>query len=381
MIKYGKQLIENDDVLAVIDVLNSEFLTQGPVTELFENEINNMLRSPFSLVLSNATNALHLAYVTLGLHPGDLLWTSSITFVATANAARQCGAEVDFVDISLDTFNICPVKLEQKLNKARQIPKILTVVHLGGSPCDLSKIKDICNHYKILLVEDASHALGASYSSDPIGSCVYSDACIFSLHPVKIITSGEGGILTFKNKEYMNVARMLASHGLERDSRKFKSKKSLDWYYEQQSLGYNYRMSEIQAALGLSQLKKLSRFVERRNTISSIYDVCLNDKLTEKQIHKQVIDDYSVSSYHLKIVMVPEKKRDVILQAFKKADVFTTLHYFPVHLQYYYQQLRNYSSLENSEYYSRNALTLPIHPTLTDQNICDISNILLDNIK
>ena len=281
MIPYSRQQISQIDVKNVIRVLKSKLITQGKKVEEFENKLANFCKSKFAVTTNSATSALHISCISLGLSKNDYLWTVPNTFVASSNCALYCGAKVDFVDIDPITNNISIHELKRKLKISKlknKLPKILVVVHFGGHPCNLKEIKNLSKKYKFKIIEDASHALGAKYKNEKIGSCKYSDVTVFSFHPVKSITTAEGGSALTNNKKLYENMSMLRTHGITKDKKKFKNKKNSDpWYFEQQLLGFNYRMNEIEAALGISQLKSLNSFIKKRNKIAKIYDKHLSD--------------------------------------------------------------------------------------------------------
>ena len=268
MIPYGKQNINQEDIEAVVSVMKSDYLTQGPITPEFEKAISKYTNSKYSVAVINATSALHIACVALGVKTGDIVWTSPISFVASANCAKYCGAEVDFVDIDNNTYNISTIALEEKLKLAKKknkLPKVVIPVHLSGQSCDMESIFNLSKQYGFKIIEDASHAIGGSYQSQKIGSCSFSDICVFSFHPVKIITTCEGGVCTTNDEKLYQKMYNIRSHGIVRNQEDMLNKKHGDWYYEQIYLGYNYRLNDLQSALGLSQLKRLDYFVERKN--------------------------------------------------------------------------------------------------------------------
>lgn len=369
-IPYGRQNISNEDIDSVIDVLKSDFLTQGPAVKRFEAAICNHCDSKYAVAANSATSALHLACLALGLGPGDIAWTSPITFVATANAIRYCQAEVDFVDISIKTGNICIKSLKEKLEDAKihgTLPKIILPVHLGGNSCEMEDIYNLSLQYGFKIIEDASHAIGAKYKNEPVGNCLYSSICVFSFHPVKIITTAEGGVATTNDQKLFAIMKMLSSHGIEREQENFEFENDGPWYYEQQQLGYNYRMTEIQAALGTSQLNRLNLFVEIRNQLAERYNTLLSD--LPIKILRPIEDSYS--SYHLYIITLDDKytkksHRD-IFQYLRKNNIGVSLNYIPVYKNPYYANsgFRN-MKLENAEKYYTSAICLPLFVGLTE---------------
>ena len=356
MINYGKQNINQDDIDAVIDVLKSDFLTQGPKVPEFEEDLKKYCQVKYSKVVSNATSALHLAYLAVGLQKGDIVWTSPNTFVSTANAALFCGATVDFVDIDPKTYNISIDCLKEMLTKAKKdnrLPKLVVPVHFAGQSCDMEAIWELSKEYKFKVIEDASHALGGKYKGEKIGNCKYSDMCVFSFHPVKMITTGEGGAVTTNSKSLDDKVSLLRTHGITKDPSRFDSQPHGDWYYEQHCLGYNYRLTEIQAALGISQLKRLDSFVLKRKEIAEFYLQNLDKNVTPKQLP----DSYS--SWHLFVVQVSDRKK--VYQKLKDRGIQSQVHYIPVTSQPFY----NSKALHNCEIFYERCLSLPIYFDLT----------------
>lgn len=373
VIQYGKQCISEDDIAAVVEVLNSSFLTQGPVVNNFERAMANYCGAEYAVAVNSATSALHLAMVTLGVGKGDLVWTSAITFVATSNAALHCGAEVDFIDIDSHTCNISISALRSKLEVARlkaRLPKVLIVVHLGGLCADLAEIKALSLEFGFEIVEDASHAVGAVYKNVKVGACQYSRLCIFSFHPVKIITSAEGGLITTNDEEISEKLMKLRTHGIIRNDGKAKLDEGELWNYYQDELGHNYRMSELHAALGLSQTENINSFVEARNETAKLYKKRLADAPLRFQSWRY--DAYS--SYHLMIIRIDMGKFNL-----SKVDVYNHLwqngiqanfHYIPVYRHPYYEKLgfkKGYCP--EAEAYFNDALSIPLHPTLSDADV------------
>jgi UDP-4-amino-4,6-dideoxy-N-acetyl-beta-L-altrosamine transaminase len=371
MIPYGRQSISDADVEAVVSVLRSDFLTQGPVVPQFEQALATKVGARFAVAVNSATSALHIACLALGVGPGDMVWTTPNTFVASANCARYCGADVDFVDIDPDTYNLSPIALEAKLRQAEAIgrlPKVVIPVHFSGQPCDMQAIAKLGRHYGFRIIEDASHAVGASYLSSTIGDCAYSDIAIFSFHPVKIITTGEGGMALTNDADLASRMAMLRSHGITRDASLFDRKDQGSWYYEQKMLGYNYRMIELEAALGLSQLDRLDEFVERRNQIARRYD----DLLADLPIRRPVVKQDGRSAFHLYVIRLPERdpvKHKKLFEALRNAGIGVNMHYIPVHLQPDFQKLGFTAGMfEEAEAYGESAISLPIFPALADND-------------
>ena len=370
MIPYSKQKIFKEDIDSVKKVLRSDFLTTGPQVDIFETELKKKFKSKYVTCVNSATSGLHLACMALGLTKGDYLWTSGISFVASANCGLYCGAKIDFVDIDINTFNISVSKLKQKLmlaEKEKKIPKILVVVHMGGNPCEMNAIYKLSIKYNFKIIEDASHAAGSYYKHHIIGNCKYSDVCIFSFHPVKIFTSGEGGAILTNQKKIFQKLSMLRSHGIQRDTKKLKKKKQLAGYYEQQLLGYNYRISDIQAALGNSQLKKLELFTKKRNYINQIY----RERFINFPVKFQFIEKNNFSSFHLVIVLFKSQKiRNKIFDFLRKKNYFVTLHYIPIYRHPFYKKFNfNYLAYPNCEDYYKRALSIPIYYDLKIKEI------------
>lgn len=373
-IPYGRQDIDSTDINAVKKVLNSDFLTQGPEVENFEKEISKKVNAKYSISVNSATSALHLACMALEVGEKDIVWTSPNTFVASANCALYCGAKIDFVDIDISTNNISVEKLEEKLitaKKTGKLPKVVIVVHLTGRPCEMDKIYKLSKIYNFKIIEDASHAIGASYKKSLIGSCKWSDITVFSLHPVKIITSGEGGIICTNNKILNKKCRLLRTHGITRNINDFKYKNQGLWHYEQHLLGYNYRMTDIHAALGKSQLRKIKSFINKRNSIAKKYDHFFEDTHLELPCIEN--KDYLVSSFHLYVIKLFHddhiKNHKKIFKNLRKKGIGVNLHYSPVHLQPHYKKLGfSEGDFPNAEKYGKTAISIPIYPKLS---LCD----------
>lgn len=364
MIPYGRQAIDASDLAAVIEVLQSEFLTQGPAVPRFEQAIATYCQAPHALVVNSATSALHMACLALGLGPGGRLWTSPNTFVASANCGLYCGAEVDFVDIDERTFNISVSELARKLELAERLgrlPQVLVAVHFAGQPCDMREIRTLSNRYGFKVIEDASHAIGASYLGRPIGDCEFSDLTVFSFHPVKIVTTGEGGAITVRDPVLAQKLALLRSHGITREPAQMRGGSEGGWYYQQVSLGYNFRMTDIQAALGASQMSRIEEFLERRRALVDRYRTLLAGlpiKLPYEAPER-------MSAWHLYAVQV-EKRADVYVRM-RQAGIGVNVHYIPVHLQPYYGDLGfKAGDLPVAEAYYARTLSLPMFPGLTD---------------
>lgn len=367
MIYYGHQHITNEDIEAVREVLTSDFLTQGPAIERFERSVAGYCGAEYAVAVTNATAALHIACQAAGLGKGDVLWTSPVTFVASANCARYCGADVDFVDIDDKTYNMSAVALEEKLKRAKKLPKVVVPVHLAGQSCAMQRIWELSREYGFTVIEDASHAIGASYQDDQVGSCTYSDMTVFSFHPVKIITTGEGGMVLTNRQELCDALQLYRSHGITRDPARMTRTADGPWYYEQIALGCNYRMTDLQAALGASQMTKLDAFIARRRQLVRRY----NEKLNGLPIRTPYCLPEANPSWHLYIVRLDpdrvKKSKQEIFAGMKEHGVMLNLHYIPVHLQPYYRALGfGDGDFPVSEQYYREALTLPLYYDLTD---------------
>jgi len=386
-IPYGKQDVNQDDIDAVVAVLRSDFLTQGPMVPLFESELARYVDADYAVAVNSATSALHLACLALGVGEGDSVWTSPITFVASANCALYCGAAVDFVDIDPVTYNMSVEKLSEKLEESRKsgkLPKVVIPVHFCGQPCDMQGIYALSLQYGFKIIEDASHAIGARYNSnskliaknnsrdssdfEKIGNCRFSDITVFSFHPVKVITSGEGGMVLTDDPSLAESIRELRSHGITTNISKMQPRPIAEiWNYQQIELGFNYRMTDLHAALGLSQLKRVEAFIEKRHSIARLYDQELG-KLFFIQTPQQDISTYS--SYHLYPICIKQNDYEInqlqVYKTLQKANVNVNLHYIPVYLQPYYQALgfkRGYCP--QAEKYFQQTLSIPIFPTLT----------------
>lgn len=375
MIYYGKQFIDEQDINAVIEVLKSDFLTQGPVIEKFEKAVAEYCGVKYAVAVTNATSALHIACLAAGLDKDDILWTSPITFTASANCGRYCGADVDFVDIDDSTYNMSISALKEKLEKSKIKPKVVVPVHLAGQSCEMQEIYDLSKQYGFTVIEDASHAIGADYKDTKVGCCKYSDMTVFSFHPVKIITTGEGGMVLTNNEELYKKLTLYRSHCITRDENLMTKEADGPWYYQQIDLGFNYRMTELQAALGLSQLAKVDKFVARRRQLADRYNELLKD-LPLKVPYQNPDTD---SSWHLYIVRVDfnkiKKTKKQIFAEMKAKGVCLNLHYIPVHTQPYYQNLGfKHGDFPVSEKYYEEAFTLPLYYSFTDeQQDCVVS--------
>jgi UDP-4-amino-4,6-dideoxy-N-acetyl-beta-L-altrosamine transaminase len=369
MIRYGQQDITQADIDAVVEVMRSVNLTQGPAIPRFEGAVLQHCQARYAIAVNSATSALHIACLALDLGPGDWLWTTPTTFVASANCALYCGARVDFVDIDPHTYNLCPKALEQKLavaEKERRLPKVVIPVHLCGQPCDMRAIHALSQRYGFRIIEDASHAIGGRYLGEPIGNCHYSDITIFSFHPVKIITTAEGGMAVTNDDELATRLGLLRSHGITRDPALMTQAMHGPWYYQQVALGYNYRMTDIQATLGASQMNRLEHYVTRRHEIAKRYDHLLADlPLTLPWQHP---DGYS--GLHLYVIRLQLDKITrthlQVFEALRADDIIVNLHYIPVHTQPYYQRMGfKVGDFPEAERYYAEVVSIPMYPTLT----------------
>ncbi len=379
MIPYGRQSISEADIQAVIDVLKSDFLTQGPLVPAFEKAIAEYVDVRFGVAVNSATSALHIACLALGVGEGDWVWTSPITFVASANCAVYCGAKVDFVDIDPVNYNMSVASLEAKLEiaaKENRLPKVVIPVHLSGQSCEMEAIFELSKRYGFKIIEDASHAIGGKYKGKPVGNCAYSDITVFSFHPVKIITTGEGGMAVTNQSVLSGRMERLRSHGITRNPLEMNHAPDGLWYYQQIELGFNYRMTDIQAALGLSQFKRLDEFVKRRHEIVKLYNGLLAG--TDFILPSQHPDTYS--AFHLYVIRVPKSKsfnHHEVFERLRASGILVNLHYIPVYRHPFYQQMgykpENFPAAE--QYYSE-AISLPIFVGLTDKEIKEVVNKL-----
>lgn len=370
MIPYGKQDINQDDIDAVVNVLRSDFLTQGPKVPEFEACVANYCGAKHALAVNSATSALHVACLALGLGPGDWLWTSPNTFVASANCGLYCGAQVDFVDIDPLTYNISPIALEKKLIIAQVnnvVPKVVVAVHLAGQPCDMKALHKLSRKYGFKLIEDASHAIGGRYLDEPIGSCRFSDITVFSFHPVKVITTAEGGMVLTQSDELAQRMDLFRSHGITRDPKFMTSPPDGPWYYQQIELGFNYRLTDLQAALGVSQMARLDEFVALRHKLAKRYDELLADiPITTPWQHPDGYSGYHLYVVRLKLNQIKFAHGDVF-QKIRELGVGVNLHYIPVHLHPYYQRMGfKVGDFPQAEQYYREAISLPMYPSLTE---------------
>lgn len=368
MIPYGRQTIEDEDVAAVAAVLRSDFLTQGPAVPALEAALTAQAGVAHAVAMNSATSALHVACLALGVGPGDRVWTTPVTFVASANCALYCGAEVDFVDIDPGTFNLSVERLAEKLESASaegRLPKVVIPVHLAGQSCDMAGIKSLADQYGFRIIEDASHAVGARYRDAAVGACAYSDIAVFSFHPVKIVTTGEGGAALTNDSGLAEKMALLRSHGITRDEARMEGASHGSWYYEQVDLGFNYRMTDLQAALGVSQMGRIESFLERRRIHVAAYD----EAFRNQPLTLQAPEPGAESSHHLYIVHLGGGDRDRHRRAFetlRERGIGVNLHYIPVYLQPYYRRLGFAPGYcPAAEHYYAGAISLPMYPGLT----------------
>jgi len=366
MIPYGRQSVSKKDIKLVVDVLKSNFITQGPVLDKFETSLASKVEAKYAVASNSATSSLLISCLALGLSKEDTLWTSPNSFVASANCALHCRAKIDFVDIDVNTGNISLDKLKEKLINAKKkniLPKILIPVHYAGQPTDQKEIWKLSNKYGFKIIEDASHSLGAHYLKEKVGSCKWSDITVFSFHPVKIITTCEGGMSTTNNKRLKDKMSMLRTHGITKNQSKMQNKNNGPWYYEQQMLGYNFRLSDVHAALGLSQLDNLDKFVKKRNEIARRY----NDKLKFTNFELPKINKYNYSSYHLYVIKTKnEKERKKIFKYLRSKKIGVNVHYIPIHLHPYYKKLGfKKGDFPICESYCSKIISIPIYPNLS----------------
>jgi UDP-4-keto-6-deoxy-N-acetylglucosamine 4-aminotransferase len=371
MIPYGRQDINQADIDAVVDVLRSDFITQGPVVPHFEDDVAVKVGARYGVAVNSGTSALHIACIALGLEPGDLLWTVPNTFVASANCGRYCGANIDFVDIDPLTWNMSVKRLREKLIRAQKrncLPKVLVPVHFAGQPTEQEEIRTLADEYNVRVLEDASHSIGATRRGEPVGSCRWSDITIFSFHPVKIITTAEGGMAMTNDDELARRMILLRNHGITREKNHFSRKAIGPWYYEQQMLGFNYRMTDIQAALGITQLKRLELFVNRRNILADRY----NKTLQGQPLQLPTVQSDNRSAFHLYVVRLKldeiKKTHQQVFGELRKQGIGVNLHYMPVHLQPYYRNLGfKQGQFPDAERYAEEAVTLPLYSNMKQE--------------
>jgi UDP-4-amino-4,6-dideoxy-N-acetyl-beta-L-altrosamine transaminase len=385
VIPYGKQDINQQDIDSVVDVLKSDFLTQGPQVPAFEAALVEHTGANHALAVNSATSALHIACLALGLGQGDWLWTSPITFVASANCGLYCGAQVDFVDIDPDTYNMCPKHLEEKLIEAKangKLPKVVVPVHLCGQPCDMAAIAKLAKEYDFKVIEDASHAIGGRYKDQPIGNCEYSDITVFSFHPVKIVTTAEGGAALTNQKELADKMALLRSHGVTRDPEFMRGESHGGWYYQQVDLGFNYRMTELQAALGVSQMQRLDDFVAARHELARGY----NKKLAGLPLVLPYQLPETYSGLHLFVIRLRldeiQLTHSQVFDALREHGIGVNLHYIPVHTQPYYQDMgfADGDFPESERYYSE-AISLPMFHGMSEEQQDTVVETLTDILQ
>ena len=376
---YGKHSINITDILGVIKTLKSDFLTQGPLVPEFEKNISQKVYSNYAVAVNSATSALHIACLALNLKPEEYVWTSPISFVASSNCALYCGAKIDFVDVNINTGLIDVNLLEKKLKKAaiqEKLPKILIPVHLAGTSCNMEEIYKLSKKYDFKIIEDASHALGAQYKKMPIGSCQFSDITVFSFHPVKMITTAEGGVATTNDKFLFEKMQKLRCHGITKNKNEFLSNQDGKWHYEQNLLGYNYRLSDVHAALGINQLKRLEKIVKKRNELLEFY------KSISKNLEISFLDipEDCLSSVHLAIIRFNNfnpKVHKTIFNKMRENNIGVQLHYIPIHLQPFYRGMGfNGGDFPNSEFYAQNAFSIPLFNDLKKRDQIRVINTL-----
>ena len=381
MIPYGKHLVDEQDIDAVVDVLRNQFLTQGSIVPKFEQALCDYTGCQYATAVNSATSGLHVACLAAGVGQDDIVWTVPNSFVASANCALYCGANIDFVDIDVATRNIDVDALTNKLALAAQsnlLPKVLIVVDFSGLSCDMQVIHALTQKYAVVLIEDAAHALGGSYQQHKVGSCQYCEMSVLSFHPVKSITSAEGGAVLTNSKAYNDMIKLFSKHGVTRDVEQMVTESHGPWYYQQVALGYNYRMSDLHAALGLSQLSKLDTFILRRTELALRYQ----KMLFELPLKLPVFRDYSNSAWHLYMVELTQHDRKSVFEQLHARGVGVNVHYIPIHLHPYYQQLGfkkgNFPVAEN---FYNNALTLPLYPSLSDEQQNTVIDVLFEVLQ
>ncbi len=385
MIPYSRQNINREDINYVVKILKSDFLTQGPIVKKFEKKFKKFVKAKFAISANSATSALHLACLAIGVKKGDIVWTVPNTFAASANCAINCGAKIDFIDIDNLTFNLSVKELEKKLKKTKKkyLPKLIIPVHLGGQATEQKKIWELSKKYKFKILEDASHSIGSKHFGERVGSCKWSDITVFSFHPVKIITTAEGGMATTNNLNYAKKMEMFRTNGITKEKKNFINKDNLGpWYYEQQNLGFNYRMNEISAALGLSQIKRLNFFLTTRNILAKIY----KRELREPFFRLQKILKHNYSSYHLVLVQLNLLKfrysYKTIFEKLRKKKFYVNLHYMPLHTNpFFIKQGFRKNQFPISEKYGKCTLSLPVYPGLPKKKVFEICKLLKSFVK
>jgi len=380
MTPYSRQSINAKDINSVIKVLKSKFLTKGPQVPYFEKKVSRIVKSKFAVAVNSGSSALHLACLAIGIKSGDIVWTVPNTYAASANCAINCGATINFVDIDSETWNISIENLEKKLKiakKRKKLPKLLIPVHFAGQPTEQKKIWLLSKKYKFKILEDASHSFGAKHHKEPVGSCRWSDITVFSFHPVKIITTGEGGMAVTNNKTYYHKMKMYRENGITSEKKLLKNKKNYPWYYEQQFSGFNYKMNDISAALGISQISRLNFFLKQRNHIATIY----KNLLKNLPIKIQKINKHNFSSYHLFVIQFDLKKTkysyEKIFKVFRKNKFFVNLHYMPLHLNPFFRK-KNFKkgNFPNAEYYGNTSLSIPIYVDMKEEKINKVFKLI-----
>ena len=378
-VPYARQSINEEDIAAVTNVLRSDFLTQGPAVPAFEHAIKTYCNAAYGVAMNSATSALHVACLALEVGPGDIVWTSPISFVASANCALYCGARVDFVDIDPETFNMSVAALTTKLDTAKlanALPKVVIPVHLAGQSCDMVSINALAKKYGFKVIEDASHAIGGTFQGAPVGSCQYSDITVLSFHPVKIITSGEGGMALTNNAALADSMNRTRSHGITRDAQNFANPSEGPWYYEQQSLGFNYRLTDIAAALGLSQFKRIDSFVARRNEIAHTYD----ELFAGSTIATPIIPVDVVSAFHLYIVRLPfeNTQKQRFFEIAHQNNIGLNVHYIPIYRQPFFTKMGfSPNDFQSAEKYYSDAVSIPMYADLTYEQQQHVASVLI----
>ncbi|MBI5418312.1 UDP-4-amino-4,6-dideoxy-N-acetyl-beta-L-altrosamine transaminase [Candidatus Poribacteria bacterium] len=380
-IPYGHQSVSDEDIEAVVNVLKSDWLTQGPTIEKFERTVAEYCNAKYAVAVNSGTAALHIACLAIGLGKNDILWTSTNSFLASANCGLYCEATVDFVDINPKTFNMDAIELEKKLalaSKKNKLPKVVIPVHFAGQTCDMKKIAKLAKKYNFIIIEDACHALGGSYCNVKIGSCTLSDMTVFSFHPIKTITTGEGGMVVTNNKDLYDRMLRFRSHGITRDPNFMKNESHGPWYYEQIDLGYNYRITDIQAGLGISQMKRIDEFVKYRNQIADKY----NELLKDLPVVSQTVHPDNYSAYHLYVIRLQsdkiKKTHKQVFEELRNAGIGINLNYIPIHIQPYYQKLGfKYGDFPEAEKYYKEAISLPVYYGLKKED----QDYVVDTLK
>lgn len=373
MLPYSRHTVDQDDIDMVVDVLKNQFLTQGSSVPAFEKALCDYTQADYAIAVNSGTSGLHIACLAAGVGQGDMVWTVPNSFVASANCARFCGADVDFVDIDSQTWNLSVDALKRKLAQSERLPKALVVVHFSGVSCDMQAIAQITREHNIILIEDAAHALGGTYQGQPIGSCQFSDMTVLSFHPVKSITTAEGGAVTTNNADLYHRLILFAKHGITRDENKLTDREQGEWYYEQHELGYNYRLSDIHAALGISQLRKLDEFIRLRREKAEVY----LDTLIELPLKLPMQASLAHSAWHLFMVELTVHNRRRIFDRLRELGIGVNVHYIPIHLQPYYQrQGFKEGDFPQAELFYSRAITLPLFPSMT----ADEQKLVIDTL-